>query len=315
MDLPAPPLASRVAPGEPPEQRALSGALLRLIAMAAIALMLALVKLAETRGVHILESVFYRQLAAIPVIGLLLMRSGRWSSLRSHRPFGHGLRMLLGICAMTLNFWTMTLLPLAEATTIFFAVPILTTVLAAVMLKEPTGWHRWSAVIVGFVGVLIVVQPGGGDLPTMGIAVGVVGALMTAAVTIQIRQLGRSEATLTIVFWFSLTSMLPLGLAMLFVGQTHDAATWGIILAIGLLGAVGQFCLTGALRLAPVALVLPMDYSSLIWSALYGYWLFAELPATATYIGAPIIIASGLYIVFREHRLARRAAAIRPAMR
>ncbi len=300
---------------EPPEQRALAGAMLRLLSMAAISLMLALVKLAQTRGVHILESVFYRQLAAIPVIALLLMRSGKWSSLKSHRPLGHGLRMLLGISAMSLNFWTMTLLPLAEATTIFFAVPILTTVLAALILKEPTGRHRWSAVIVGFIGVLIVVRPGGGDLPAMGIAAGVVGALMTAAVTIQIRQLGKSEATLTIVFWFSLTSILPLGIAMLFVGQAHDPATWGIILAIGLLGAVGQFCLTGALRLAPVALVLPMDYSSLIWSALYGYWLFGDLPATATWIGAPIIIASGLYIVWREHRLARRASALRPPLR
>ncbi len=308
------PAASTIAPppGEPLEQSAPKGAVLRLISMAAISLMLALVKLAQTRGVHILESVFYRQLAALPVIALLLARSGRWSSLTSHRPLGHGLRMLLGISAMTLNFWTMTLLPLAEATTIFFAVPILTTVLAALVLREPTGWHRWAAVIVGFAGVLIVVQPGGGDLPPLGVAIGVIGALMTAAVTIQVRTLGKSEATMTIVFWFSLTSMLPLGIAMVFVGQMHDAATWGIIAAIGLLGAIGQFCLTGALRLAPVAIVLPMDYSSLIWSALYGFWLFGDLPATATWLGAPVIITSGLYIVFREHSLARRAVAIRP---
>ena len=313
MDPAAPTIARASSGGL--EQRALPGALLRLLSMAAISLMLALVKLAQTRGVHILESVFYRQLAALPVIALLLARSGKWSSLKSYRPFGHGLRMLLGISAMTLNFWTMTLLPLAEATTIFFAVPILTTVLAALILKEPTGWHRWGAVIVGFIGVLIVVQPGGGDLPTMGVIVGVIGALMTAAVTIQVRELGKSEATLTIVFWFSLTSMLPLAIAMAFVGQMHDPATWGIIAAIGLLGAIGQFCLTGALRLAPVAVVLPMDYSSLIWSALYGFWLFGDLPATATYVGAPVIIASGLYIVFREHRLSRRAAAIRPPVR
>ena len=288
---------------------------MRLASMAAISLMLALVKLAQTRGVHILESVFYRQLAAIPVILAMLARSGQWNSLKSHRPLGHGLRMLLGIGAMTLNFTTMTLLPLAEATTIFFAVPILTTVLAALILKESTGRHRWTAVIVGFVGVLIVVQPGGGQLPLAGVLAGVFGALMTAAVTIQIRQLGKSEGTLTIVFWFSLTSLLPLGIAMLFVGQAHDPVTWAIILGIGTFGAVGQFCLTGALRLAPVAIVLPMDYSGLIWSALYGYWLFAELPATATWLGAPVIIASGLYIVFREHRLARRAAALRPAIR
>lgn len=311
---PAAPLTAP-SPGEPLEQRALKGALLRLVSMAAISLMLALVKLAQTRGVHILESVFYRQLAAIPVILLMLTRSGRWSSLRTHRAFGHGLRMLLGISAMTLNFATMTLLPLAEATTIFFAVPILTTVLAAVILHEPTGRHRWSAVIIGFIGVLIVVQPGGGDLPMLGVIAGVFGAIMTAAVTIQVRQLGKTEATLTIVFWFSLTSMLPLCIAMLFVGQMHDALTWCIILGIGLLGALGQFCLTGSLRLAPVAIVLPMDYSGLIWSALYGYWLFAELPATTTYLGAPVIIASGLYIVLREHRLAKRAAALRPPLR
>ncbi len=289
--------------------------MLRLVSMAAISAMLALVKLAQTRGVNIFESVFYRQLFAVPAILLLLARSGHWESLRTARPMGHGVRMLLGIAAMSLNFWTMTLLPLAEATTIFFAVPILTTVLAALVLKEPTGRHRWSAVVVGFIGVLIVVQPGGGALPALGVAAGVFGALMTAAVTIQIRQLGRTEPTLTIVFWFSLTSLLPLGIMMLFVGQWHDALTWAIIAGIGLTGAIGQLCLTGALRLAPVAIVLPMDYTGLIWSALYGYWLFAEIPATATWLGAPLIIASGIYIVWREHRLARRAAAIRPPLR
>ncbi|WP_246449561.1 DMT family transporter [Novosphingopyxis iocasae] len=309
MNAPPPPTDQQ------PEQRAIAGAALRLVSMAAISAMLALVKLAQTRGVSIFESVFYRQLFAVPAILLLLARSGRWESLRTARPLGHGVRMLLGIAAMSLNFWTMTLLPLAEATTIFFAVPILTTVLAALVLKEPTGRHRWSAVVVGFIGVLIVVQPGGGALPVLGVAAGVFGALMTAAVTIQIRQLGRTEPTLTIVFWFSLTSLLPLGIAMLFIGTVHDPLTWAIIAGIGLLGAIGQLCLTGALRMAPVAIVLPMDYTGLIWSALYGYWLFAEIPATATWFGAPLIIASGIYIVWREHRLARRAAAIRPPVR
>ncbi len=108
---------------------------------------------------------------------------------------------------------------------------------------------------------------------------------------------------MTIVFWFSLISMIPLGIALPFVMTPHSLGEWGLLIGLGLLGAVVQLSLTGALRLAPVSVVTPMDYSSLLWSIACGWWFFGTLPAETTWVGAPLIVASGLFIARREHRL------------
>src|SRR3546814_779873 len=125
----------------------------------------------------------------------------------------------------------------------------------------------------------------------------------SSLISIAVRDLGRTENATTIVFWFSLLSMLPLGIALPFVVQPHDAYQWLLFGGLGLSGAVVQLCLTGALRLAPVAVVIPMDYSALLWSIACGWFFFATFPAEATWIGAPLIVASGLFIAWREHRL------------
>jgi drug/metabolite transporter (DMT)-like permease len=209
---------------------------------------------------------------------------------------------------MGLNFLAFVMLPLAEATTIGFSVPIFSVVLAAFALGEPTGKWRWSAVAAGFVGVLLIVQPGTGDVPLLGASIALVAALMTASVTIVIRRLGATERAATTVFWFAVSSLVPLGLAMLMCGRTHDPTTWMMLAGLALAGGLAQLTLTGALRLAPVALVMPMDYTSLLWALLLGSWVFSEVPTPWIGVGAPIIIASGLVIVWREHRLHRLAA-------
>lgn len=293
---------------QPAEQRPLAGIALRLLTALLLALMFALVKLAATRGVHVVESLFYRQIgSALCAIGLVAAGPG-FASLRTRRVGAHVGRMALGVSAMGLNFLAVALLPLAEATAIGFTVPIFSTVLAAIMLGEPTGKWRWGAVAAGFVGVLLIVQPGSGEVPLVGASVALVAALLTAAVTIVIRRLGATERASTTVFWFAASSLVPLGMLMLYFGQTHDAGTWLILAGMALAGGLAQLTLTGALRLAPVALVMPMDYTSLLWATLLGMWLFAELPTSWTWVGAPVIIVSGLVIVWREHRLARRAA-------
>lgn len=293
----------------PAEQRPIAGISLRLMTALLLAVMFALVKLASTRGVNIIETLFYRQCgSALCAIGLVAAGPG-FRSLHTRRVGAHVGRMALGMVAMGLNFAAMIMLPLAEATTIGFSVPIFSTVLAALVLGEPTGKWRWGAVAAGFIGVLLIVQPGTGEVPLVGASVALAAALLTASVTIVIRRLGATERASTTVFWFAISSLVPLGALMLWFGRLHEPATWAILAGLALAGGLAQLTLTGSLRLAPVALVMPIDYTSLLWAAMLGSWLFSELPTPWIWVGAPIIVASGLVIVWREHRLARRTAA------
>jgi drug/metabolite transporter (DMT)-like permease len=292
----------------PAEQRPLAGIALRLLTALLLAVMFALVKLASTRGVNVIESLFYRQCGTAAAATAFVAVGPGFASLKTQRVWAHVGRMALGLSAMGLNFLAFILLPLAEATTIGFSVPIFSVSRAALLLGEPTGKWRWGAVGVGFAGVLLIVQPGSGDVPLAGASVALVAALLTASVTIVIRRLGATERAATTVFWFAVSSLVPMGLLMPWFAGPHDLASWGILAGMAVAGGLAQLTLTGALRLAPVALIMPMDYTSLLWAVLLGSWLFGELPSPWTWVGAPIIIGSGLVIVWREHRLHRRAA-------
>jgi drug/metabolite transporter (DMT)-like permease len=298
----APPLS---APAPP---HYMGGILLRLLAMFSLAVMFVLVKLIAASGLHVVESMFWRQACALPFIIVWALSHGGYRSLATKRIGAHSRRMILGISGMACNFGAMIYLPMAEATTIGLSVPIFAVIFAALLLREPTGPARWSAVVVGFIGVLIVLNPVAslnGPLDSAhvtGTLIAIAGAVLTALVTIAIRDLGRTENATTTVFWFSLLSLIPLGIALPFFIQPHSGYQWILIIGLGLSGAISQIALTGALRLAPVAVVMPMDYSSLLWSIIFGWWIFSTIPAAATWVGAPVIVASGLFIAWREHR-------------
>jgi drug/metabolite transporter (DMT)-like permease len=287
----------------PAEPRVALGMGLRLVSALSLALMFAGVKWVGQRGVGVVETLFYRQIGSVVCAGAWVALGPGFASLRTKRVRAHAMRMGIGVVAMLLNFLMVTLLPLAEATAIGFSVPIFATLLAAIVLREPTGRWRWSAIIAGFVGVLVIVQPGSGHISAHGGLVALGAAVSTACATIAIRHLGATEAVATTVFWFGLTSLAPLGLAMPFVGHAHPAGVFAAIAALSLAGGIAQLALTGALRLAPVSLVMPMDYSALLWAVLLGLLLFGQAPSRWTWLGAPIVIAAGLVILWREHRL------------
>jgi drug/metabolite transporter (DMT)-like permease len=301
-------VAPSPAPPDGPPQNYLGGIGLRLLAMVSLSLMFVLVKYIDAAGIHIVESLFWRQALVLPFLLLWIQATSGLSSLKTQRIGAHARRMLMGLTGMACNFGAMILLPMAEATTISLSVPIFAVIFAALILGEATGWQRWSAVIIGFIGVLVVLDPmssfagGFGGTHGLGTIVALTGAIMTALITIAVRDLGRTENAGTIVFWFSLLSMIPLGIALPFVITPHDGHEWLLLIGLGFLGAVVQMSLTGALRLAPVSVVIPMDYSSLLWAITAGWWFFGTLPADTTWVGAPLIIASGLFIAWREHR-------------
>jgi drug/metabolite transporter (DMT)-like permease len=276
---------------------------LRLGAALSLAVMFAGVKWVSERGVSFIESLFYRQVGTAICAAIWVALGPGIASLRTKRVGAHVARMSIGLVAMGLNFLAMILLPLAEATSIGFSAPIFSTMLAALLLGEPTGKWRWGAVLVGFLGVLVIVQPGGTHIDGYSGLVAVGAALSTACATIAIRRLGQTEAVGTTVFWFGASSLIPLGLVMLFVGKAHDAATFAGLAVLSISGGIAQLALTGSLRLAPVAAVLPMDYSSLLWASLFGWLVFDQVPSHWTWVGAPIVIAAGLVILWREHRL------------
>lgn len=282
------------------QDRTFTGLGLRLFAILCLSTMSALIKLAETRGATLAETMFHRQLWAVPVVTAWIAMGPGLGSVRTQRFGAHLSRTAVGLTGMIFTFDAVLLLPLAEATTFQFTVPIFATLMGALVLKEPTGWHRWGAVIIGFLGVLIVAQPGSTHIPLFGAVVGLLAALFVAIVAILLRQIGKTEGAGTTVFWFSVLSLPPLGIAYAFQLQAHDTGTWAILVGIGVIGGIGQLALTGSLRFASVSAVVPMDYSSLVWGTLYGWLIFGMWPTPYTWLGAPIIVASGLYIVWRE---------------
>lgn len=282
---------------------------LRLTSVALFAAMNTLIKLAEAGGARLGEILFFRQAGAAVLVASVVACGPGLASLRSRRMGAHVLRAVVGLTTMAFAFGSILRLQLAEATTLGFSMPIFATVLGALVLGEPTGWRRWAAVLAGFVGVLIVTRPGGGTMPLDGIGMGLAAAFGTACVSILLRQIGRTERPMTTVFWFSALSLLPLSGVYLFSRQAHAAPVWATLAAIGLFGGAAQLAMTASLQRAPVSVVVPIDYTALLWATAFGWVVFGTLPAPEVWAGAPLLVGSGLFIVWREH--GRRRAATR----
>ena len=259
------------------------------------------IKLAERHGASVSEILFFRQFGACLLVSAVITAGPGLPSIATKRLPAHIIRAVVGLSAMAFTFNGIVALPLAEATTIGFSVPIFATILGALVLREPTGWHRWGAVAAGFAGVLIVAQPGGNHFPLWGAGCALAGAFGTASVSILLRQIGKTESALTTVFWFSALSLVPLSVIYARAAESHDLVTWACLASVGVFGGLAQIAMTTSLRLGPVSVVVPMDYSSLLWATLLGWLVFETLPAEGTWFGAPVIVASGLYIVWREH--------------
>lgn len=284
-------------------QRPLLALGLRLAAALAFSVMLLCVKLVGRRGVSLVETMFWRQ--AIPatlVLGTILA-ARRPDLLQTRRFSAHARRAAFGVSGMFLTLGAVLILPLAEATVLSFTTPMFAVILAAILLREKVGRFRWTAVLLGLLGVVVIAGPDRANMPPLGLAVGIGAAFMVALISIQVRDLGQTEQPPTIVFWFSALSVPVLAIPAWLTGTPHDAETWGLLLVIGVAGTLGQLGLTTALRFGNVSSVVVMDYSSIFWATLWGWLVFDHLPPATTWLGAPLIVAAGLIIVLREHRL------------
>ena len=279
---------------------------LRLLAMVALSASFLLVKLGGQHGISLPETMFWRQgVPALCLTGWLVSR-GQLARVKTDRFWIHARRAVMGTVGMFLGLGVVRILPLAEATILSFTAPVFAVLLATALLREHVGIWRWSAVILGLVGVVVITGPDRTHLPLLGLATGLGAAFTLALVSIQLRDLGRTEDPIRIVFWFSVLGALMLSPGLLF-SQGHDLTGWLLLGGMGICGLFAQLLMTAALRFGSVAAVIVMDYSQLAWSTLWGWLFFDQLPPAATWLGAPLIVAAGIIIARREQLLHRRA--------
>lgn len=289
-----------------PVQRPVLALGLRVCAALAISTMFMLGKVAHESGVALPEVMFWRQFVTLPMLGGWLIATGSLGSLRTQRIKSHAARATSGMTGMFLNFAAVSLLPLAESTTLNFAGPLFAVIIAALVFREHIGPWRWTAVACGFGGVLVITHPGHSDLPLLGAAAGILSALFNASISFQIKDLGRTEPPVRIVFYFAVFGSGLMALFMPFFATSHDSYQWLLLLGVGVSGTLGQILMTSALRLGPVASVIVMDYTQIVWATLFGWLIWHNLPGASTWIGMPLVIAAGLVIAWREHRLSQK---------
>ena len=244
----------------------------------------------------------------IIVIGMLFLlpRLGGLAALKTARPGGHLLRVVVGFFAPFLFFTALKTMPLADTTVIFFGgATFLMTALSVPLFGERVGVHRWTAIAIGFVGVLIAAQPGSGVFQIdalYALGSGAAYALMMLAT----RWLGPSEGVFRQVFYFNLGLAVIGSAALPLVFVAMPVTDFSILLGMAALAVGGHYCLTKAFGLAPISLLAPFEYSSLVWAAVLGFVFWGHLPANPVLLGAGIIVASGLYLAHREALASRR---------
>ncbi len=249
----------------------------------------------------IVQLVFFRNVVALVFLLPLLLRAGGIAAFKSRHPLLHGLRALFALGAGFSFFFGLRFMPLAEAFTLAFAGPIFITALSAPLLGERVGPRRWLAVLVGFLGVVLMLRPGAAALRVEAL-LPLAAALCYAFVMLLSRKLPREEPVAGILFWTALVGALATGLALPFGWQTPTPWDWGLFIFLGVIGSLTMWFLTLAYRHAPAAVIAPFDYTLLLWGLLLGWVIWRELPDPWIWPGAAILIACGLYITHRETR-------------
>jgi len=300
--------ALRTAPG-PHSMRTAQGIALKVASVLLFAVMSSLIS-GFGDSVPVGQVVFFRSaFAFLPVVVIYAARRELMTAVRTGRPFGHVGRGIISVFGMFLSFAALARLPLVDATAISFASPLITVALAALILKERVRAYRWSAVVIGFLGVVMMLAPylelgrAAASGPAIGALFAISAAFCNAGTVIQTRRLTDSETTSAIVFYFSLFCALAGALTLPFAWHAPTAKELIELIAIGVLGGVSHILLTEGYRFAPASVLAPFEYTAMVWAFLLGYAIFGEMPTPAILLGAAIIAASGLFVIWREHLL------------
>ena len=312
---PDPPLSSASNSSDPipAGQRAnpMLGIGLKVASVAILLSMASMLKASE--GVPAGQLVFFRSFFAIlPIVIFLAVRRELIAGIKTEKPMAHFWRGIVGVGGMGFGFFALTKLPLPEAVSIGYAMPLLIVVFGAVFLKEDVRLYRWSAVAVGMLGVGIIVWPrltvftgGAGEISdvTVGVLASLTAAVFGAFAALHVRNLLSTERSATIVLYFSITCSFVGLLTLPFGWVWPTPEVLALLIGAGGVGGIGQILMTEAYRHADVSVVAPFEYTSLILSIIVGYFIFGDIPTSTMLIGAVIVVGAGIFIIWREHAL------------
>lgn len=289
----------------------LTGIMLKILSVAVFVGMSSCIKAAGELPVG--QIVFFRSFFAIfPIIAFLAFKGKLGTAFSTKRPLNHIARGVVGVCAMGLGFFALTRLPLPEAITLNYAQPLLVVVFSSIFLGETIRVYRWSAVAVGLFGVLIISWPeltllrsgaALGDQEVLGVIAALVAAAISANAILLVRNLVQTEKTATIVLWFSATASVMALMTLPFGWQALTPAQAGLLIASGFCGGLAQILMTAAYRHAEASVVAPFEYTSMILGVIVGYLVFGDVPTIHMLVGGVIVVAAGIFIIWRERQL------------
>jgi len=288
----------------PSDDRPMLGIALLMLSLLTMAGMGALAKILTT-DLTVAQILLFRYvLATLPFL-FLLPRNGGAETLRIKKPAGLVIRTVSGITSLSLYFYAIATIPLADATALAYAAPIFVVILSVPFLGEVIGCRRWLAVVVGFVGVLLITQPGDAGW-NLGYLAGVGSAMFGAVVAVWLRRLAPVEKISTIAIYYNLAGALFFGVWVLVIGwTTPDVGDLFLLLLLGMLAGPQQYLLTASYRYAEASLLAPYDYVAMMFAAGIGYVFWSEAPALTTWMGCGVIAGSGIFVAYRE-RMATR---------
>ncbi len=295
---------NRFTPADSKHDNSPQGIAWVLLGMALLTVMDAIAKwLSATYPIN--EIVFFRSFFAFLPITLIVVLTGGRATLPTRRPGLHFLRGVLGLFTVSTFFLAISMMPLADATAVAFASPLFITALSVVLLGEQVGIRRWTAVLIGLVGVAIIIRPGTGVFQPAALLV-LAAAFSYAVVGVLTRRLSYTESTAAIMVYTALVQTVLSGLSLPFSWVTPRIEHWPMLVGLGILGGFGQMCIVQAFRRAPASVIAPFEYSTIVWAIALGFLLWRELPDLWTIAGTVILIATGIYILHREVAQRRR---------
>ncbi|WP_334128313.1 DMT family transporter [Sneathiella sp.] len=235
----------------------------------------------------------------VPLTAWMIWRGGT-KRIRTNRKGMHVIRAIFGVLAPLLFYLSLKELPLATATVIFFVSPFIMTALSVPLFGEKVGIYRWSAIVVGFSGVLIVMQPGGGMLKWEALLV-LGSSLCYCGIMLTGRVLTRTETTLAVVFYNTLGVLIITAFITLFTWEPMPLRDIGLIALMAALSLVSSVCMIRSFAVGEVAVITPFEYTGIIWSVILGFLFFGDFPPSHVWLGIVVIAGSGLFMIYREH--------------